>query len=55
MLYVPTYVLNNGCNFSSWLELGEQERADDLFGRSYIPYVREPFKVIMINISQFGK
>ena len=29
----------------SWMDLGEEEKAAQLFRRSYEPYVRQPFKV----------
>lgn len=34
-----------GMHSVGWLEMGEVERANDLFRRSYELYVREPFKV----------
>jgi hypothetical protein len=30
---------------SSWLDIGEEAKAEELFYRSYQPYVRQPFKV----------
>ena len=30
---------------SSYLELGEQDKGNSFFNRSYAPYVREPFKI----------
>lgn len=36
---------------TSYLELGDQEKGDELFDRSFRPYVREPFKVESLCIS----
>ena len=32
-----------------WLELGDIEKAEGLFDRSYQPYVRQPYKVREIS------
>ena len=34
----------------SYLELQDQARAEQFFDRSYKDYVREPFKVLTINV-----
>ena len=33
----------------SWMQLGDLQKSEALFNRSYQAYVREPFKVIMTN------
>lgn len=40
----PSIIWNNNLLYS-WLEIGEEAKAQDLFVRSYDLYVREPFKV----------
>ena len=32
-----------------WMEMGDNQKADDFFNRSYSLYVREPFKVKFKN------
>ena len=33
-----------------WLDLNEEAKASELFTRSYLPYVRQPFKVRIVSM-----
>ena len=37
-----------------WLDLNNEVKASELFTRSYFPYVRKPFKVRAISLSELS-